>query len=284
VVGVVTQPDRPRGRGRRPGPCPLAQAARAAGLPLLQPERIGDPDVVERLRALGADLGVVVAYGQFLPRRVRESPRLGFLVNAHASLLPRWRGAAPVAHAILAGDGETGVTLMRVEREMDAGPIAGAVRTPIGPEEDAGRLEARLAELAAGLVTETVERIAAGTARFEEQDPAGVTFAPKLEAADLELDWREPAEALARRVRALAPRPGARTRLAGELLRVLAARVGGEPAAAEPGTVRTSSGRFLVATGRGWLELDRVQRAGGRALAAAEFLRGRPVAEGIRLG
>jgi methionyl-tRNA formyltransferase len=285
VVGVVTQPDRPRGRGRRPGPCPMAVAAREAGLPLLQPERVGDPGSLEQLRALSADLGVVVAYGQFLPRPVREAPRLGFLVNAHASLLPRWRGAAPVARAILAGDRETGVSLMRVEREMDAGPVARAVRTPIGPDEDAGALEARLAELAAALVAEGVEAIAAGSARFEPQDPAGVTFAPKLEAAELELDWREPAEALARRVRALAPRPGARTRLAGEPLRVLAARIGAAPAGTEPGTVQgTGSGRFRVATGSGWLELLRVQRAGGRALGAPEFLRGRPVAEGTRLG
>lgn len=285
IVAVVTQPDRPRGRGRRPTPSPVGREARAAGLRVLMPEHVSAPDVVEQLRALGADLGVVVAYGQFLGRRVREAPRLGYLVNAHASLLPRWRGAAPIARAILAGDRETGVSLMRVEREMDAGPVAAVRRTAIHEDETAGELEARLAPMAAELVAEGLESIAAGRISWQEQDDSCATLAPRLESAEAELDWSEPAEALVRRVRAFSPRPGARTLLEHEPLRILAAAVEAGEVDRQPGVVRIGADASLrVATGCGWLVPIRVQRPGGRPLETAAFLRGRPIPDGARLG
>jgi methionyl-tRNA formyltransferase len=283
VVAVVSQPDRPRGRGRRPSPSPVAARALAAGLPLLRPERVGDAETVAALRACAPDLGVVVAFGQFLPRAVRELPRLGYLVNAHASLLPRHRGAAPIAHAILAGDRETGVSVMRVERAMDAGPVALERRTPIGAEETAGDLETRLAALAALALEEALEEIASGTVAWRPQDDAAATLAPKLGREDAVLDFAEGAEALARRVRALAPRPGAVALLAGEPLRLLGAHALPGRAGDPPGTVRRDGGALRIATGDGWLAPTRLQRAGGRALAADEFLRGHPIADGARL-
>jgi methionyl-tRNA formyltransferase len=283
VVAVVSQPDRPRGRGRRPSPAPVAARALAAGIPLLRPERVGDAETVAALRERAPDLGVVVAFGQFLPRAVRELPRRGFLINAHASLLPRHRGAAPIARAILAGDPETGVSVMRVEREMDAGPVALVRRLAIGPEETTGELEERLAALAAEALAEALEAIAAGRDVWTEQDPAAATLAPKLAREDARLDFAAPAEALARRVRALAPRPGAVAELGGEPLRLLGARWEPGAVADPPGTVRRSGAGLRIATGEGWLVPTRLQRAGGRPLGAEEFLRGHPIAEGARL-
>jgi methionyl-tRNA formyltransferase len=289
VVAVVSQPDRPRGRGRRREPSPVAKVALRKGIALLRPERVGDPEVLRELRAQRPDLGVVVAFGQFLPRAVRELPRLGYLINGHASLLPRYRGGAPVARAILAGETRTGISVMRVEREMDAGPVALRAELEIGPEEDAGHLSARLAELCAQAVARAVDEIAEGRAVWTEQDPAAATFAPKLAPDEARLDWREPAAALVRRVRALAPTPGAWTTLDAERLRVLAARAEPGPVAEAPGTVRRaprSGGAPLlrVATGEGWVVPLRVQRAGGRAMELAAFLRGRDLPDGARLG
>jgi methionyl-tRNA formyltransferase len=285
LVAVVTQPDRPRGRGRRTTPSPVARAARAAGLRVLQPERVGDPEVVAELRDTGADLGVVVAYGQFLPRRVRESPRLGYCINAHASLLPRHRGAAPIAHALLCGECETGVSIMRVEREMDAGPVCAVSRTPIAPGETAGELEARLAGMAADLLVSAVDAIARGGAVWTPQDPSRATLAPKLGREDAIVDWRRPASELERLVRALSPRPGATTRLAGEPLRILAAQAVPGAVDRPPGGVRIASPKeALVATGDGWLALRVVQRAGGRPVPLEAFLAGRGLADGARLG
>jgi methionyl-tRNA formyltransferase len=285
LVAVVSQPDRPRGRGRRVSPSPVAQAAARLGLPLLRPEKVGDAETAAALAAAAPDLGVVVAFGQFLPRRIRELPALGYCINAHASLLPRWRGAAPIAHAILAGDSETGVSLMRVEREMDAGPVAAQRALAIGAEETAGELSARLAVLAAELLAEQIERIARGPIPWTPQDPARVTVAPRLARADAELDWREPAAALARRVRALAPAPGAFTQLAGAGLRILAARALAGPVDRPPGTLRRAGASELrVATGEGWLVPLALQRAGGRVLDVASFLRGHALPDGTRLG
>lgn len=286
VVAVVTQPDRPRGRGQRRSPSPVAEAAGRAGLPAWRPERAGDPAFVERLRALEPDLGIVVAFGQFLPKPLRELPRAGFLLNAHASLLPRHRGAAPIAHAILAGDAETGISVMRVEREMDAGAVALVRRTPIGPDETTGALEERLAQLAADAIEEAVARQAAGGLTWREQDPSQATLAPKLTADDARLDWRGPAAALARKVRAMAPRPGAWTTWEGERLRILHARAVAAPGADPPGTVRPGDGDapLRIATGAGWLAPLVLQRAGGRPLDAAAFQRGRALPDGARLG
>ena len=282
VVGVVTQPDRPRGRGRQRSPSPVAERALAAGVPLLRPERVGAPDVVAALRALAPDLGVVVAFGQFLPKAVRELPRLGYLINAHASLLPRHRGAAPIAHALLAGDRETGISIMRVEREMDAGAVCLEKRCAIGEGDDCGALEQRLAGLAAEAVAEALDAIAEGRAHFAPQDESRATLAPKLSSEDARLDFARPAPELARRVRALAPKPGAAAQLGAERLRILAAHAEPGQAGRAPGAVEPSGGTLRVATGEGWLVLDRVQRAGGRPLSAAEFLRGFALPEGAR--
>jgi methionyl-tRNA formyltransferase len=283
VVCVVCQPDRPRGRGRRPSPAPVAACALAAGLPLLRPERAGDGETLAALRSLAPDLGVVVAFGQFLPRPVRELPRLGYLVNAHASLLPRHRGAAPIARAILAGDRETGISVMRVEREMDAGAVALVRRLAIGAEETAGELEARLATLAASALGEALAQIAAGSVAWEAQDAAAATLAPKLGRSDAALDFTEPAEALARRVRAFSPRPGAFALLGGEPLRILGARAEAGPSGELPGTVRGGAEGLRIATSAGWLVPTQLQRPGGRPLDAAVFLRGHPIADGTRL-
>jgi methionyl-tRNA formyltransferase len=282
VVVAVAQPDRPSGRGRKVEPGPVAARARAAGVPLLQPERVGAAEIVAELARHAADLGVVVAFGQFLPKSVRELPRLGYLINGHASLLPRHRGAAPIQHAILAGDAETGVSVMRVEKEMDAGAVMLVKRTPIRDDDDAGALFARLALLTADALAEALDLVAAGRAVWTPQDSARATLAPKIEAADAELDFAQPAAALARRVRAMAPRPGARAHLASEVLRVLAAHAEPGDAGAPPGTLRRAGDALRVATGAGWLALDRVQRAGGKPLATAELLRGYAIPDGAR--
>ena len=283
VVVAITQPDRPRGRGRKLAAGPVAERARAASVPLLQPERVGDAAVVGEIAGHAPDLGVVVAFGQFIPKAVRELPGLGYLINGHASLLPRHRGAAPIQHAILAGDTQTGVSVMRVEREMDAGAVMLVRRTPITASEDSGALFERLALLTADALAEALDGIAAGRATWAEQDSAGATFAPKLEAADAELDFTQAAAALALRVRALSPRPGARAYLGGELLRVLAARAEPGAAQAEPGTLQRAGDRLRIATRDGWLVLDRLQRAGGKPLATADLLRGFSIPDGARL-
>jgi methionyl-tRNA formyltransferase len=285
VVAVVSQPDRPQGRGRKTQPSPVSLVAQGANLPLLRPERVGDPALAAELRGLAPELGVVVAFGQFLPRPIRELPRLGYLINGHASLLPKYRGAAPIQRAILAGETRTGISVMRVEREMDAGAVALVRELAIGPEETGGELTQRLAALCAEAVASVVEQIAQGRAQWTAQPAAGVTVAPKLVAADAQLDFRQSADALARRVRALAPAPGAATRIDGERLAILAARAEVGPVDAEPGVVRRASETPLrIATGDGWLVPLVVQRAGGRALPIADFLRGRPLADGVRLG
>jgi methionyl-tRNA formyltransferase len=263
----------------------VSAVAQRAGTPLLRPERVGDADCVEALASQRPDVGVVVAYGQFIPRSVRELPQLGYLLNAHASLLPRHRGAAPIQHAILSGDATTGISVMRVEREMDAGAVALVRETPIEDDEDAGSLGERLGSLAADAIDDALDSIAAREVTWAPQDPARATLAPKISKDDLQLDFRNTADLLARRVRAFAPSPGAVTSLDDEPLRILAASVKpggrGEP----PGRVsRDANGRLRIATGEGFLVPTRVQRPGGRALAIDAFLRGRDVADGMLLG
>jgi methionyl-tRNA formyltransferase len=285
VVLVVSQPDRPRGRGRSSSASPVAQAALRGGVPLLRPERVAEPEVVDAVRETRADLGVVVAFGQFLARRVREAPALGYLINGHASLLPRFRGAAPIARAILAGERVTGVSVMRVEREMDAGAVALTRQVEIGANETAGKLSERLAVLTADAIADAVDRIAEGRIAWVPQDHAHATFAPKIERDDARLDWHDSANALARRVRAMAPTPGAFTTRDAEVLRILASREVPGPTDRPPGCVRRASGAPLdVATGDGWLRLLRVQRAGGRVLDIEDYLRGRPISDGAQLG
>ena len=281
----MTQPDRPRGRGQRVSPSPVAELAGRSEIPVLRPEQVGEPAFAETLRGFDADLGIVVAFGQFLPKRIRELPRRGYLINAHASILPRHRGAAPIAWAILAGDAETGVSVMRVERAMDAGPSAVVRRTPIGADETTGELSQRLAALAADAIAEAVDLVAADRIVWTPQDDARATLAPKLGPDDARLAWNDAAVALARRVRAMAPRPGAFTTLQGERLRVLAARALEGRCDDAPGTVRLGGAAPLrIATGDGWLAPRILQRAGGKPLDVEVFLRGSPLADGARLG
>ena len=296
VVGVVSQPDRRRGRGKLLSPSPVSEVAIREELPLLRPERVGDPETVEALAALSPDLGVVVAFGQFLPKKVRELPSKGYLINAHASLLPRYRGASPIAQAILEGDTETGISVMRIEREMDAGPVARIEKTAIGERENTAELSARLAEIAATAIGKTVDSIAKDEVVWTEQDAARATIAPKIEKADSVLDLRESARALAGRIHALAPKPGASLRLIlgggegrdkdEETLKILRADVQDFAAdeARAPGTIELDAGGvpLRVATGQGWLVPLTMQRAGAKALATADFLRGYSVSPEAR--
>jgi methionyl-tRNA formyltransferase len=283
VVVAVSQPDRPRGRGRRADPSPVSQRALAARVPLLRPERVAD--ALPQLANAAPDVGVVVAYGQFLPKSVRVLPARDYCINAHASLLPRWRGAAPIARAILAGDATTGISVMRVEREMDAGPVALVREVGIGDDETCGELGARLAALAGEAIVDALAQIESDTVKWQEQDASRATFAPKLLREEARLRFDEPAVALARRVRACSPSPGAYSLLRGEPLRILRARA--EPGATSevPGCVRLVGKQALrVATGDGWLVPQELQRPGGRALETAAFLRGHPIPDGARLG
>jgi methionyl-tRNA formyltransferase len=274
VVGVVSQPDRPRGRGRELEPTPVAATARELGLELLQPEKVGEDSALAWLRARRPDLGIVVAFGQFIPKSVRELPPQQ-LINAHASLLPRWRGAAPIERAIDAGDAKTGISVMRVAREMDAGDVCLVRETPIGPEETAGELAERLSALAAAALVAAVDEIAAGRARFVPQPAAGVTLAPKSEREFASLDVTKSAAEAQRRIRAASPRPGVDVKLgvSGKSLRLWRAHVGASHSVA-PGTLRAEGASLRLACADRWLELDEIQLAGRKSLPAAEFLRG----------
>ncbi|MFP8880460.1 MAG: methionyl-tRNA formyltransferase [Myxococcota bacterium] len=285
VVAVICQPDRRRGRGRHTSTAPVADVALETGLELLRPERIADAQCVAALAARRPDLGVVVAFGQFIPKKIRELPSLGYMINGHASLLPRHRGAAPIVRCLLAGDSETAVSAMRVEREMDAGPVALQHRIAIGPGENAGQLAARMSELTADVLEQTLEAIVEGRVVWTPQDASLATEAPKIGAADAMLDWRESAEALARRVRAMAPAPGAFTRLDNEKLRILQADFTSDPVDVAPGTLSVDSeGELRIATRNGWLVPRVLQRPGKRPLPVADFVRGRPIEDGATVG
>jgi methionyl-tRNA formyltransferase len=284
VVAVVCQPDRQRGRGRQVSIAPVAEAAQRADIHLMRPANVGEIEVADELRAQTPDLGVVVAFGQFLPKVIRELPSLGYLLNGHASLLPRYRGAAPIVRCILAGDSATGVSAMRVEREMDAGPVALQREISIGETENCGSLSDRLAQLTADVLEEVVEQIANDRVVWAPQDDARATSAPKIGRGDGTLVWGESAEMLVRRIRALSPTPGAGTELDGEALRILDARSEPGNPDAPPGTVRTlQTGGFRIATGDGWLLPRILQRAGKRPLEVEEFLRGKAIPDGAKL-
>jgi methionyl-tRNA formyltransferase len=276
VAAVVTQPERPGDRGR-PAPRPVGELARERGLPLLQPHRIREPAATAELLDLGLDALVVAAYGQILPVALLEGPRLGG-VNVHGSLLPRWRGASPVAAAILAGDAETGVSIMRMDAGMDTGPVYAMRATPIAAAETASELTGRLAALGADLLVEVLAGLEAGTVTAAPQDGAAATLAPRLRRDDGRVDWSEMGAAeVDRRVRALDPWPGVTAPLGGAEVRLLA----GEPlargdGAGPPGTVlRTDREVAEVATREGVYAVRRVQPPGRRPMDAAAYLRGR---------
>jgi len=284
VVGVVCQPDRPRGRGLVATPPEVKQLATRHGLPVLQPERVRDPAFHDRLRALAPDLIVVAAYGRILPRAVLDLPPHG-CINVHASLLPRHRGAAPIAWAILAGDRVTGVTIMAMTEEMDAGDVLLQRETPIGADDTGGSLGERLARLGAEAIGAAIDGLQRGTLRALPQPAVGVTFAPRIEREHCRLDWKRPAAELERQVRALAPSPSAFSTLGGRLLKVHRAAVDAGTAAAAPGTiVRAGATGIAVATGDGVLRLLEVQLEGRRRMAAAEFIAGHRPAPGTCLG
>ncbi|WP_018953629.1 methionyl-tRNA formyltransferase [Thioalkalivibrio sulfidiphilus] len=283
VVAVYTQPDRPAGRGRKLTPSPVKRLALEHGIPVEQPERLKSPEVQARLRAYAPDVMVVAAYGLILPRAVLEIPTHGCL-NIHASLLPRWRGAAPIQRAILAGDAETGVTLMQMAPGLDTGDMLLKAVTPIGPADTAQDLHDRLAEQGAQLLLVCLEDLQAGRLRPEPQDEALATYAEKLSKAEAELDWFLSAAVLDRQVRAFNPWPVAYTHLDGETLRIWAAEPVASAVTATPGSVVAEGPQGIdVATGEGLLRLNRIQFPGGRPLTAAQVVAGRSLL-GKRLG
>lgn len=279
VVAVYSRPDRPAGRGRRLASSPVKQAARAAGIPVEQPESLKTPLAQQGLRDHAPDLLVVIAYGLILPRAVLAIPRLGAW-NVHASSLPRWRGAAPIQRAILAGDTETGVCLMRMETGLDTGPVLLERRTPITPGDTGGSLHDRLSGLGAEVLREGLSRLARGASLPETpQTETGATYARKLDKSEARLDFAQPARELERKVRAFDPWPVAEAEIAGERVRVWAARVAGPgtPDPREPGAVVSASKHGIdIACGEGVLRILKLQRAGGRVIDAADYLNARP--------
>ncbi len=286
VVGVVCQPDRPSGRGHQLATGPVKALALARGLPVLQPAKMRDEAFLGALRQFDADLGVVAAYGRILTDAILETPRLG-MINVHASLLPRWRGAAPIHRALLAGDVETGVTIMRVVRELDAGPMLATGRVPIGPLDTTAQIEPVLATAGASLLVETVERLAEGPVHEEPQPPTGITYADRITKDDSPIFWWRPAGEIHNQVRALNPWPLASTEINGTRLLIVSAEPGVDaaPAGALPGTVLEAHGeRFVIAAGHGTVRLLSVKPEGKRAMSAREFLAGHRIAAGTRLG
>ena len=280
VAAVVTQPDREKGRGRALQPPPVKPAALELGLPVLQPPRIKSPDALDALRARRPELQVVVAYGQILPRDVIDAAPRG-TVNVHSSLLPKYRGAAPIHWAIVNGEAETGVTTMQIDEGLDTGPVLLARRTPIGAEETTPELEARLAVLGGEVLVETIAGLEAGTLEAVPQDHAAASIAPMLEKEDARIEWTWTAETIARRVRGLQPWPGTATTHAGRRLEVRRARP--EPGTgAPPGTITAlDSGGFVVACGEGTaLRVTEVQPESRRAMPAAAFAAGARLAAG----
>lgn len=272
IAVVYSQPDRAAGRGRELRAGPVKARAIELGVPVEQPHTLRDESQVATLAAYGPDVLIVAAYGLLLPPSVLAVPRYG-CINIHGSLLPRWRGAAPVQRAIEAGDAETGVAIMRMEAGLDTGPVYATRVTPIGANETAGALTARLAELGAALLVEVLPAIVAGAAVAIRQPDQGVTYARKVDKSEARLDWSVAAALLARRVRAFQPWPVADTLLAGESLRVLAATALAAPALAPPGTiVALGPAGIDVACGEGVLRLTSVQAAGRKPVAVRDYL------------
>ena len=275
IVAVYTQPDRPAGRGRQLAASPVKQRALALQLPIEQPRTLRDHEALRTLAAHAPDLMLVVAYGLLLPQAFLDTPKQGCL-NIHASLLPRWRGAAPVARAIEAGDEKTGVCIMRMEAGLDSGPVLLQRELAIEPRETAGQLQSRLAVAGAALAVEALDAIAAGPVDGVAQDPSRATYARKLDKAEARLDWREPALVLERRVRAFNPWPVAETLYDGQQLRIFDAAAVAAARGAAPGTVLTANAAgIVVMTGDQALALKRVQLPGKRAVGAAEFANAR---------
>lgn len=284
IVAVYTQPDRPAGRGRKLQPSPVKQFALTHNLPVFQPTTLSDAAEQSRLTALAPDVMIVVAYGLILPKAVLDIPRLGCL-NVHASLLPRWRGAAPIQRSIEAGDRETGVTIMQMDTGLDTGALLARKSTPILDSDNAADLHDRLALLGAEALVDTLARLAHDHIKAEPQDDAFACYANKLSKQEADIDWREDALSIDRKIRAFTPWPAANTRWQNKRLRILHARPFATPATEAPGTIVSLAPEgIIVATGNQCLAIDRLQLEGGRAQDAAEFLNGHALAPGDRFG
>jgi methionyl-tRNA formyltransferase len=283
VVGVVTQPDRPRGRGQKMTEAPVKMTAVQHGLPVYQPARLGDPAVVETLGEWVPDLGVVAAYGKILPERVLNVPRLG-MINVHASLLPKYRGAAPVQRAVMSGETETGITIMRMVKDLDAGGMFARATRTIDLNDTSDVVERDLANIGAALLLRVIDDLVAGTAVEETQDESLATYAAKVIKDEGIVDWTRPAIEIHNRVRGLHPWPHASSYLDNERLILLRSQVESRQSSEEPGTIVDTSGRILrVATGRGGcLAITELQPEGRRAMRARDYLAGHPIQPGGR--
>jgi methionyl-tRNA formyltransferase len=281
LVGVVTRPDAPAGRGRRLTPSPVAERAVELGVPVLKPDHPRDAEFQEALRALAPDCCPVVAYGAVLPQTALDIPTLGW-VNLHFSVLPAWRGAAPVQHALWAGDEVTGATTFRIVRELDAGPTYGLMTERVRPGDTAGSLLERLAEGGAGLLVATLDGLEIGTLEAREQPEDGISFAPKITVEDAHVDWTEPAMAVDRRIRACTPAPGAWTTYEGE--RVKLGPVTPADGALPPCELLVGKNAVAVGTGTGALRLGLVKAFGKKEMPAADWARGIRVEPGARFG
>ncbi len=272
IAAAYCQPPRPAGRGQKPRPCPVHARAKALGLAVHHPASLRDAAAQAAFAALGADVAVVAAYGLILPREVLDAPRRGCL-NIHASLLPRWRGAAPIHRAVLAGDAETGICIMRMEPGLDTGPVLLAEATPIGPEDTTGDLHDRLAALGARLAVAALDRL--DELVPQPQPEAGVTYAAKIDKAEARINWTRPAIEVDRQIRGLSPFPGAWCAAGAERVKLLRSRLADGDGDGSPGALLPAPpGRLVVACGQGAVEILQVQRQGRRPMEAAEFLRG----------
>jgi methionyl-tRNA formyltransferase len=286
VVGVVSQPDRPKGRDLKLVPTPVKALALQHGLPVLQPERARDEQFLTELAAWQPDLIAVAAFGQIVPQRLLDLPRFGCL-NVHTSLLPRWRGASPIQSALLHGDAETGVTIMRMEASLDTGPILSVERTPIAATDNAQTLHDRLAQIGGALLARTIPEYVAGRITPQPQPAEGVTYAAKIKKQDGAMEWTLPATTLWNRLRAFTPWPGAFTHFNSGGKTILLKLWEAEPVAAQgqPGEILSADkSSITIACGEGALRIHSLQREGSRRLNAAEFLAGCPLHPGEKLG
>jgi methionyl-tRNA formyltransferase len=283
VVAVVTQPDRPRGRGQQVSDAPVKAAAVAAGVPVLQPTTLKDPAIVDQLTGLGADIGVVAAYGKILTEAVLATPRLG-MINVHASLLPRHRGAAPIHRAVMAGDAVTGVTIMRVVKALDAGAMLATVERPIGPDDTSDDVETDLARLGAALLVDTLDRLALGPVVETPQDDAASTYAARLTKDDGIIRWERSAIDIHNQIRGLYPWPHAFSHIDGKRVIIWRSAVGAAAPSSElPGTiVHVGTEGIDVATGAGTLRLTELQAEGKRVMKARDYLAGQRLVPGGR--
>ena len=288
VVGVFTQPDRPKGRGNRLSESPVKIVALELGLAVHQPERIRRPDIVNQLRSLNAELMVVVGYGQIIPQTIIDLPRYGIL-NVHASLLPKYRGAAPIQWAIANGETETGVTIMQIDAGLDTGDMLLKAAVDIGPDETAPELGARLAPLGAELLSQTIDQLQIGRISREKQNDAEATYAPMLKKEDGRIDWHRPATQIYCRLRGFTPWPGAYTSFRGQVLHIVEAKPVQKPGTlsrtGEPGLLRIEKRRLFAECGENSeLELLELQPAGKKRMRADAFLSGHNVSENEKLG